>query len=64
MFKNAVQLFEIFGFKLKVDPSWLLIAALIVGACRRRIFRRPCRDGQARFTQRWGSLRCLACLLR
>lgn len=30
MFKNAVQLFEIFGFKLKVDPSWLLIAALIV----------------------------------
>jgi hypothetical protein len=30
MFKNAVQIFEIFGFKLKVDPSWLLIAALIV----------------------------------
>ncbi|MDF1609804.1 site-2 protease family protein [Hoeflea sp. YIM 152468] len=30
MFRNAVQLFEIFGFKLKVDPSWLLIAALIV----------------------------------
>lgn len=30
MFKNAVQLFEIFGFKLRVDPSWLLIAALIV----------------------------------
>lgn len=30
MFKNAVQLFEILGFKLKVDPSWLLIAALIV----------------------------------
>jgi Zn-dependent protease len=24
------RLFEIFGFKLKVDPSWLLIAALIV----------------------------------
>ncbi|MDP2733775.1 MAG: site-2 protease family protein [Hoeflea sp.] len=30
MFRNSVQLFEIFGFKLKVDPSWLLIAALIV----------------------------------
>ena len=30
MFKNSVQLFEIFGFKLKVDPSWLLIATLIV----------------------------------
>ena len=30
MFKNAVQLFEIFGFKLRVDPSWLLVAALIV----------------------------------
>lgn len=30
MFKNAIQLFEIFGFKLRVDASWLLIAALIV----------------------------------
>jgi Zn-dependent protease/CBS domain-containing protein len=30
MFKNAVDLFEIFGFKIRVDPSWLLIAALIV----------------------------------
>jgi len=30
MFKNAVNLFEIFGFKIRVDPSWLLIAALIV----------------------------------
>lgn len=30
MFKNAVDLFDIFGFKIKVDPSWLLIAALIV----------------------------------
>lgn len=30
MFKNAINLFEIFGFKIKMDPSWLLIAALIV----------------------------------
>ena len=30
MFKNAVNIFEIFGFKIRVDPSWLLIAALIV----------------------------------
>ncbi len=30
MFKNAVDLFDIFGFKVKADPSWLLIAALIV----------------------------------
>lgn len=30
MFRNAVNLFEIFGFKVRVDPSWLLIAALIV----------------------------------
>lgn len=30
MFKNAIDLFDIFGFKIKVDPSWLLIAALIV----------------------------------
>ncbi len=25
MFKNAVNLFELFGFKIRVDPSWLLI---------------------------------------
>lgn len=30
MFKNAINLFEIFGFRLRVDPSWFLIAALIV----------------------------------
>lgn len=30
MFKNAIDLFDIFGFKIRVDPSWLLIAALIV----------------------------------
>jgi len=30
MFKNAVEIFDLFGFKVRVDPSWLLIAALIV----------------------------------
>ena len=30
MFSNAVKLFDIFGFQIKVDPSWLIIAALIV----------------------------------
>ncbi|MBW8636261.1 site-2 protease family protein [Hoeflea sp. WL0058] len=30
MFRNAVNLFEVLGFKVRVDPSWLLIAALIV----------------------------------
>lgn len=30
MFSNAVRLFDIFGFQIKVDPSWLIIAALIV----------------------------------
>ena len=30
MFKNAVNLFEIAGFKIRIDPSWFLIAALIV----------------------------------
>ena len=30
MFKNAVTLFELAGFKIRVDPSWLLIAALVV----------------------------------
>lgn len=30
MFTRAVRLFDIFGFRIKVDPSWLLIAALVV----------------------------------
>lgn len=30
MFRNAVNLFEIAGFRIRIDPSWLLIAALIV----------------------------------
>ncbi len=30
MFRNAIDLFDIFGFKIRADPSWLLIAALIV----------------------------------
>jgi len=30
MFSNAVKLFDVFGFQIRVDPSWLIIAALIV----------------------------------
>ncbi|MFN6951241.1 MAG: site-2 protease family protein [Albidovulum sp.] len=30
MFSNSVRIFEIFGFQIKVDPSWLVIAALFV----------------------------------
>ena len=30
MFRNAVEIIDIFGFKIRIDPSWLLIAALIV----------------------------------
>jgi Zn-dependent protease/CBS domain-containing protein len=30
MFSNAIRIFDVFGFQIKVDPSWLVIAALIV----------------------------------
>lgn len=30
MFRNAVEIFDIFGFRIRIDPSWLLIAALVV----------------------------------
>lgn len=30
MFSNAIKLFDILGFQIRVDPSWLIIAALIV----------------------------------
>lgn len=49
MFKNAVQLFEIFGFKLKVDPSWLLIAALIVWSLSTSYFPQALPGGTATF---------------
>ncbi|MBU2486203.1 MAG: site-2 protease family protein [Alphaproteobacteria bacterium] len=49
MFKNAVQLFEIFGFKLKVDPSWLLIAALIVWSLSTSYFPEVLPGGTATF---------------
>jgi Zn-dependent protease/CBS domain-containing protein len=30
MFSNAIKLFDLFGFQIRVDPSWVIIAALIV----------------------------------
>ncbi len=30
MFKNALNLIEVLGFRIRIDPSWFLIAALIV----------------------------------
>ena len=30
MFKNAIDIFDILGFKIRIDPSWLLIAALVI----------------------------------
>ena len=30
MFKNAREIFKLFGFKVRIDPSWLIIAALVV----------------------------------
>jgi Zn-dependent protease/predicted transcriptional regulator len=29
MFKNSITLFSIFGFEIRVDPSWIIIAILI-----------------------------------
>lgn len=30
MFKNAIKIFSIYGIDIRIDPSWLLIAALFV----------------------------------
>ena len=30
MFENAREIFNIFGFKIRIDPSWFFVAALIV----------------------------------
>ena len=38
MFINSVKLFSINGFNIKLDPSWLLIAALITWSLSQRYF--------------------------
>lgn len=38
MFKNSVKIFSINKFDIKVDPSWLLIAALITWSLSRQYF--------------------------
>lgn len=38
MFSNAVRLFTISGFDIKVDPSWLIIAGLITWSLSRHYF--------------------------
>ena len=38
MFSNAVKLFSINGFDIKVDPSWLIIASLITWSLSQQYF--------------------------
>jgi Zn-dependent protease/predicted transcriptional regulator len=38
MFKNAFNLVEVFGFRIRIDPSWFLIAALIVWSLTTKYF--------------------------
>ncbi len=38
MFGDSIKLFKIFGFEVKVNPSWLIIAALIVWSLAKGVF--------------------------
>lgn len=38
MFSNAVKLFSLKGFEVKVDPSWLIIAALVTWSLSQQYF--------------------------
>lgn len=38
MFSNAIKLFTVGGFDIKLDPSWILIAALITWTLSRQYF--------------------------
>lgn len=38
MFSNAIKLVTLNGFDIKVDPSWLLIAALITWSLSQQYF--------------------------
>ena len=48
MFQNSKEIFSIFGFKIRIDPSWFIIAALIVWSLSTAYF--PSRlEGATRF---------------
>ncbi len=38
MFSNSVKLFSIYGFDIKVDPSWLIIASLVTWSLSQQYF--------------------------
>ncbi len=38
MFQRSVRIFRLFGFEVKVDPSWLILAVLITWSLARRLF--------------------------
>lgn len=38
MFENALKIFKIKGFEIKIDPSWLIIAALIAWSLSQHYF--------------------------
>ncbi|MFL4471122.1 site-2 protease family protein [Tateyamaria armeniaca] len=51
MFENSVKLFSIYDFDIKVDPSWVLIAALITWSLSQQFFpeKLPGADGGVYF---------------
>ena len=45
MFRNAVKLFKIRGFDIKLDPSWLIIATLITWSLSQHYFPQTLTEG-------------------
>lgn len=38
MFKNAITIFRVYGIDIRIDPSWLLVAALFVWSLSAQYF--------------------------
>ena len=38
MFSNAIKLFSIHGFRIRLDPSWFIIAALVIWSLSQQYF--------------------------
>ncbi len=49
MFSNSVRIFRLLGFDIRVDPSWLLIAALIVWSLSTSYFPEVLRASQSTY---------------
>ena len=64
MFTRSFPLFTIFGFRISIDLSWFVLAALIVWSLATGLFPESLPERSAQTSTSWGSWPRSACLPR